>query len=678
VPARLDESIEWLETDGLGGFAMGTATGVRTRRYHAVLTASLRPPTDRTAMVKGFDAWIETAEGTWALSTQRYEGGHEAPDGARRLVSFNCSPWPTWEYLLPNGLRVVHELLMKHGSPLVGLSWRLIGDAPHARLVVRPLLACTPIHTLQHANAGFDFRVHVETPTCLWWRPYDGLPPVFAAATNGGYSQEPVWYRRLSYAQERDRGFDHIEDLGSPGVFRWDIAREEGVLLLSAGETPETSPNSTGTPLERLAALRETELARRNAFPSRLHAAADKYIVRRGAGRTIVAGYPWFGDWGRDTFIAVRGLCMSAGRLDDARSILTQWAGTVSEGMVPNRFTDAGDTPEFNSVDASLWFVVAAGEYLDTCQGWDGRGRVDPNHKLKEAIVSIVEGYARGARYGIRACPDGLLAAGEPGVQLTWMDARAHGREVTPRTGKPVEVQALWINALHYAGRIDPRWTSVKSQAIASFRSRFWDDQRRRLHDVVDADHLQGVNDPSMRPNQIFAVGGLPIPVLEGEQAAAVVEAVERDLVTPLGLRTLAPSDHAYRPRYEGGPDERDGAYHQGAAWPWLIAPFIEAWLRVHGETATNAAIARRRFLEPLVSHLDDAGLDGVSELFDADAPRRPRGCPFQAWSVGEMLRIDAKLARIGSGPGRAHVPSVPGTTAASRGAVERLAPGRR
>ncbi|MEZ6243121.1 MAG: amylo-alpha-1,6-glucosidase [Phycisphaerales bacterium] len=647
MPTRLNESMEWLEADGLGGFAMGTATGVRTRRYHSLLTTSLHPPTDRFAMVKGLDAWVETPDGTWAISSQRYADGRVAPDGVDRLVSFKTTPWPTWEYLLPNGLRVVHELLVKHGSPLVCLSWRLVGDTPHARLIVRPQLACAHMHALHHANPGFDFKVHVETPTCLWWRPYEGQPAVFAAATNGGYVQDPSWYRGLHYAEEAARGFDHTEDLGSPGVFRWELTEAEGVLLLSAGETPETSPRSTGSPLERLAAVREAELARRSAFPSRLHTAADKYIVRRGEGRTVIAGYPWFGDWGRDTFIALRGLCLATGRLDDARTILTRWAGTVSEGMIPNRFTDSGDTPEFNAVDASLWFVVAAGEYLDACDGWGARGRVDPHHALKDAISSIVEGYARGTRYAIRACADGLLAAGEPGVQLSWMDARVQGREVTPRTGKPVEVQALWVNALHYATKLDARWASVKSQAIESFRRRFWDAPNRRLFDVVDADHRAGSNDATLRPNQILAVGGLPIPLIEGDQARDVVECVERTLLTPYGLRTLAPGEGGYRPRYEGGPDQRDGAYHQGAVWPWLVGSFVEAWLRVHGKTPENAATARRRFLDPLLRHLDEGGIDGVSELFDADAPRLPRGCPFQAWSLAELLRIGAILDRI-------------------------------
>jgi len=277
VYARLDESLEWLETDGLGGFAMGTATGIRTRRYHSLLTASLHPPTDRVAILKGFDAWIETPEGSWALSTQRYVHGHTAPDGVTYLATFKSEPWPTWEYRLPSGLRVVHEFVMRHGSPVIALSWRVIGAPEYARLIVRPLLACAPMHELHHENGAFRFEAHLASPTCLTWRPYPNMPEVFAASTNGAYAHQPVWYRGLHYAEEQRRGFDHLEDLGSPGVFRYDLAREEGVLLISAGETSDTSPRSRDTPAERLAEIRRLERERRSAFPSRLHRAADAF-----------------------------------------------------------------------------------------------------------------------------------------------------------------------------------------------------------------------------------------------------------------------------------------------------------------------------------------------------------------------------------------------------------------
>jgi predicted glycogen debranching enzyme len=389
-------------------------------------------------------------------------------------------------------------------------------------------------------------------------------------------------------------------------------------------------------PAQDVATVRAAEQRRRREFPSRLHRAADAYLVRRGRGKTIVAGYPWFIDWGRDTFIALRGLCLATGRLEDARAILLEWAGAVSDGMLPNRFPDHGEQPEFNAVDAALWYVVAAHEFLQSAK------RVAPRDRqaLEAAIEAILSGYARGTRYGIHV-EDGLLATGEPGVQLTWMDAKVGDWVVTPRIGKPVEVQALWLNALRIGSGLSERWAEVYARGRAAFEARFWNEAGGFLHDVVDVDHQPGTVDSTFRPNQIFAVGGLPFSMLEGERARRVVDAVEARLLTPLGLRSLAPGEPGYTPHYEGGVRERDGAYHQGTVWPWLLGPFVEAWVRVRGGTARARQEARTRFLEPIFHHLGDAGLGHVPEIADAEPPHTPRGCPFQAWSVGEMLRLD-------------------------------------
>jgi predicted glycogen debranching enzyme len=387
--------------------------------------------------------------------------------------------------------------------------------------------------------------------------------------------------------------------------------------------------------------LRIEERRRRFSFSSRLARAADDYIVDRGEGKTIVAGYPWFGPWGRDTFIALRGLCLAAGRLDDAREILLAWAGRLSEGMLPNRFADRGEVPEYNSVDAALWYVVAFHDFLEAADR-TGR-RVSPSDRdaLTRAVGAILDGYSRGTRYGIRAEADGLLAAGVPGVQLTWMDARVGKRVVTPRIGKPVEIQALWWNALKIGDRLSPRPGGQAEKAAASFAARFWNAKGRSLYDVVDCGHVPGTADARFRPNQIFAVGGLPFAVLEGERARSVVDAVEARLWTPRGLRSLAADDPAYVGRYQGGVAERDGAYHQGTVWPWLAGPFVEAWVRVRGGTAAAKREARARFLEPLLQPMGAAGLGHLPEIADGDAPHAPRGCPFQAWSVGEALRLD-------------------------------------
>jgi predicted glycogen debranching enzyme len=324
--------------------------------------------------------------------------------------------------------------------------------------------------------------------------------------------------------------------------------------------------------------------------------------------------------------------------------------------MLPNRFGDRGDEPEFNAVDASLWYVVAVHEYLQAisdkklipCRFCGARSGC-----LESALLAILEGFARGTRHGIRMDEDGLLAAGEPGVQLTWMDAKVGDWVVTPRIGKPVEVQALWLNALRIGGALDRRWKEAFTRGRDSFGKRFWNEARRCLHDVVDVDHRAGAVDTLLRPNQIFAVGGLPFPVLEGERARRVVDVVEAELWTPLGLRSLGPSEPGYIGRYEGDVRERDGAYHQGTVWPWLLGAFVEAWVRVRGGTAGAKAEARDRFLQPLLRHLAEAGLGHISEIADGDAPHTPRGCPFQAWSVGEAIRLDRVVLAGGDGRSR-------------------------
>jgi predicted glycogen debranching enzyme len=424
---------------------------------------------------------------------------------------------------------------------------------------------------------------------------------------------------------------DFTEDLATPGLFEFDLATGRAELILVA-EGHETVFSQSADELA------DRERARRLAFASKLHKAADSYFVRRGTGKTLIAGYPWFGDWGRDTFIALRGLCLATGRFEDARDILVEWAGTVSEGMLPNRFPDQGETPEFNSVDASLWYVIASHEFLQSASNFFTPDQIA---KIESAIEAILEGYSRGTRFGIRLDEGGLLACGVPGIQLTWMDAKVGAWVVTPRIGKPVEVQALWLNALRVGAQRSSRWQPLFDSGLQTFRSRFWNEARRCLFDVIDCDHQNGKSDPSLRPNQIFAVGGLPLCLLEDEPARAVVDAVEASLLTPKGLRSLGPQEPDYRPRYEGGVVQRDGSYHQGTVWPWLIGPFVEAWLRVRGKSQSAMEEARDRFLPPLYEHLNEAGLDHVSEITDAEAPHTPRGCPFQAWSLGELLRLE-------------------------------------
>ena len=633
----IDPASEWLEADGLGGYASGTVGTLRTRRYHGVRVTATVPPTGRVVLIAGIDVAAECGDGREGLSAQRYEPGVVHPPLAP-LESFSHDPWPTWTYRLTGGTRLRAEILCTSGRARTLLRWTRL-DGPPARLRVRPLLASRDYHSLQHENDSVNSDVSVSG-RCVTWRVYAGAPEV-ACHSNGTWAAATEWYRQFLYDAERERGLDATEDLIALGSLAFDLGDVPAVMAVgSAGALADLDAADLVCAVDRAC---DAERARRLALGGPIERAADQYLVRRGAGRTLVAGYPWFTDWGRDTFIALRGLCLSTGRLDVARDILLEWASSASRGMLPNRFPDADEEPEYNAVDASLWYVVAAGELLSHAAA----GGVLSAHdrlQLEGAISNILEGYARGTRYGIHCDGDGLLASGEPGVQLTWMDARVGDRVITPRTGKPVEIQALWINALEAGTRISRRWCRLQSTALQSFNARFWNGDRRCLLDVVDVDHVAGRVDETLRPNQIFAVGGLPLPLLPIDRARAVVETVQSELWTPLGLRSLGPNEPGYAARYAGGPAERDGVYHQGTVWPWLVGPFVEAWLRVRLFSAAAITEARERFISPLESHLQDAGLGHISEVADGGAPHRPGGCPFQAWSLGEFIRIRALL----------------------------------
>ena len=635
---QAQDAAEWLEADGLGAYASGAVDGVRTRRYHALLIACATPPTNRFVLVNGVEAHVESAGGRFALTSQRYAPGVLDPDGASRIAGFDAEPWPTWTYALPDGTRVAHDLFVEPHSGACVLRWhRLAGPDGPCWLSVRPLLTGRDHGDLHRRNAAFRFDADV-TGGNVTWRPYPGVPAA-TALTDGTYRHDPVWLDNVLYIVERERGLPDTEDVASPGVFAFDLAARPATMVLRAGDGRATDAARHAADLAKL------EKKRRKRFGSTLARAASCYAVARGDGQTIVAGFPWFTDWGRDTFIAMRGLLLATGRLAEARAVLLGWAAAVDGGMLPNRFPDTGAAPEFNAVDASLWFVVAVHDTLDAFGAAGKPLPLGDESKLRAAAEAILDGYGRGTRFNIGMDGDGLIHAGEPGVQLTWMDAMTDGRVWTPRRGKPVEVQALWINALAIAATrwSAERWAPLEARARASFAARF-PNPAGGLYDVVDVDGVPGTHDDKVRPNQIFAVGGLPFPVVEGEAARRIVDLVEARLWTPLGLRTLSPDDPDYIPRYRGDLAERDAAYHQGTAWPWLLGPFVEAWLAVRGRTGKARREAAARFLQPLMEHLAQNGLGHVSEVVDGDAPHHPGGCPWQAWSLGETIRIRRML----------------------------------
>jgi len=508
-------------------------------------------------------------------------------------------------------------------------------------LEARPLIAFRDYHSLTHENGALNPRVETESNLATV-RPYDGAPPLHLAHNADELGLNGWWYRNFEYQLERERGLDFQEDLFSPCALKFDLRRCSRAAIIASTEPHDIS---------RVFDYRQAEIDRREAilavFPEAnelvrtLAAAAGQYVVARGDQKTVIAGYHWFGDWGRDTMIALPGLTLVTGRDDEAKSILLAFAQHVDRGMLPNRFPDAGEEPEYNTVDATLWYFEAVRALLQYTGDYDF---VQTN--LYPVLTEIIDWHERGARYGIRVDEDGLLHSGEPGVQLTWMDARVDGREVTPRTGKAVEIQALWYNALcvmeHLAdkfgdGEGEKRYDRLAARAKQSFNELFWNEATGCLFDVVEGDARDG----SIRPNQILAVS-LPHTMLSREKADQVMAVVERDLLTPYGLRSLSPNDSQYCGRYEGGPSKRDGVYHQGTVWAWLMGPFITAYLKVNG-TGKKGREQAARWLDAFYGHLNDAGLGQVSEVFDGDGPHHPGGCIAQAWSVAELLRAAAE-----------------------------------
>ncbi|MET0794985.1 MAG: amylo-alpha-1,6-glucosidase [Polyangiaceae bacterium] len=637
----IDTHSEWLETDGLGGFASSTTLGIATRRYHALLLAATHPPANRFVLLNGFRAWLETPNGHVQL-TRHCFAPDVLTDADASIERFTAEPWPSVRYVTASGLVVIQEMFVVHGSPTVLLSFKVESAAPGVTLCVRPFLSGRDFHSLQRENTSFRFEPE-QRGSRLRFTPYSGVPSI-ELLINGTYRHAPEWYRNFRYSEEQQRGLDCDEDLASPGILSFDLSLpERPAIWVSSAATPgEQLPDGVSAE-SFLASCTHREQTRRATFSSPLERAGDSYLVARGQGRTIIAGYPWFGDWGRDTFIALRGLCLATGRFAEARDILVEWSHVVSEGMLPNLFPDGNGKPEYNSVDASLWYVIAASELLKHPRGSTFLS-VEDRSALGNAILAIVSGYGKGTRFGIRRAADGLLACGEHGVQLTWMDAKVGDYVVTPRMGKPVEIQALWINALAAATTLAAEFSDWLESAQASFQVRFWNEATGCLNDVVDVDHQPGLVDASVRPNQIFAAGGLPVNLLPPERAKRVVAVVERQLLTGLGLRSLAPNDPAYVPHYEGGVWKRDTSYHQGTVWPWLMGPFVEAWFKSHGKTSHAQREAEQRFIAPLAAHLNRAGIGHVSEIADAEPPHTPRGCPFQAWSVSELLRLTRQV----------------------------------
>jgi len=629
---------EWLETNGIGGFASSTVAGANTRRYHGMLTAATRPPLGRITMLSKFEETLFIGDVKYELSTNQFPNVIY-PEGYKFTKNFRLAPFPIWTYMI-DGIEIEKKFFMVHGSNTVVVEYQV--QSPKSKvqsrrieLELKPLLSFSDYHHLQHENSDFD--LHYEaSENLVTVRPYQDMPPLYFAHNARAIENTGVWYRNYEYAIERERGFDYSEDLFQPFALKFDL--NETAIVIASTDTRNygDAESFERKEIER----RESLIALAGAtddFTKQLVLAADQFIVSRGTGKTIIAGYPWFSDWGRDTMIALNGLTLATNRSEIAKQILLEFSEHISEGMLPNRFPDAGDAAEYNTVDATLWYFEAIRAYARKT-GDDEFIRAN----LYEKLADIISWHLKGTRYQIKMdASDGLLYAGTSEVQLTWMDAKIGDLVVTPRTGKAVEIQALWYNALrimaNFAGTFgdeenERKYLELADKARTSFNRIFWNDAEACLFDVIDGE----TKDASVRPNQIFAAS-LPHAILTGaERARKVVERVEAELLTRFGLRSLSPKDENYRPIYTGNPFERDTAYHQGTVWAWLVGGFVDAHRRVFPENETRV----QEILDGFKNHLSEAGCGQISEIFDADPTHNPRGCPAQAWSVAEILRV--------------------------------------
>jgi predicted glycogen debranching enzyme len=628
---------EWLVTNGLGGYACGTVALANTRRYHAFLMASLAPPVERTLLVGKVDVTVEYLGHRYALTANEFADGTVDPRGFVDIESFAVEDGiPVWRYALADAL-LEQRIYMAPGANVTYLTLELQRGSAAAGIELKPLVAYRELHA--HEQGGRPFSVDSRPAGCTV-RAAGGARPFHLGIDRGGFTAGNEWYWKFFHREEAARGLDALEDLFLPGVFRAEISVGTP-LAFTASADPSVPP----APAKVASALLERSRISRAALPAgapawiqTLATASDQFLVRRGdavGSYSIIAGFPWFADWGRDTMISLPGLATALGRFDIAAGILRTYARFVDRGMLPNRFPDRGTTPEYNTADATLWLFQALSDYL--------AAKRDPEltRELFPVVKAIIRAHEEGTRYGIGVDPaDGLLRAGERGIQLTWMDAK-HGEEVfTPRVGKPVEINALWLNALHVAGRLADRvgeaeekrrYDALLARATAGFR-RFWNPELRCLYDVIDVDGGSGT-DAGLRPNQLFAVS-LPYTALTADEMRAIVDCCARELLTSYGLRSLSPRDPRYIGRYRGGPRQRDAAYHQGTVWAWLLGPFARAHYRTHGD----ASLAQS-FLTPFAEHLESDCLGSISEIFEGDAPHNACGCFAQAWSVAEILR---------------------------------------
>ena len=624
---------EWLVTNGIGGYAMGTVAGTLSRRYHGYLVAALQPPLGRTILLTKLEESVIYDGLAYDLSVNEWEDGEIDPNGHIFLERFRLEgTTPVWTYALADAL-LEKRIWMEPGENTTYIRYSLVRGTSPVTFQFGTFLT----YRDHHANtpADDDLLDLGYVVNGLRATPKNGAP-FYVYSNKSTIAADQEWVSGLYWAVEAHRGTDEADRHLLAGAFEGVIQPGNSVTFIATtGENPSLDADAAWA---RRTAHEAEKLARGTqpddpAWAAQLILAADQFIVTRGEGHTVLAGYPWFSDWGRDTMIALPGLTLATGQPEIARSILATFARFVSEGMLPNRFPDGDETPEYNTVDATLWYFEAIRVYIEQTKDLNFLKEIYP------LLQAIIEWHQRGTRYGICVdSSDGLLRAGEPGVQLTWMDVKIDDWVVTPRTGKPVEINALWYNALRCMAEFakelgeDPQSYNTAADKVLDGFGRFWNDEVGYCYDVLDTP--EGDPDDTLRPNQLFAVSLYHSP-LSPQQHKRVVDACAKTLVTSHGLRSLTPDHPDFIGTYGGDQPTRDAAYHQGTVWGWLIGPFVGAYLRVYDNADQSYT-----FLEPLTRQIADHGLGTLAEIFEGFAPFTPRGCVAQAWSVAEVLRV--------------------------------------
>lgn len=638
--------LEWLETDGLGGFAMSTVVGANTRRYHGLLVAATQPPVGRRVLVAKVEDRVRVDGITCELSCNVYQNAVH-PHGHEKQVEFRLDPWPvfTWHDC---GVTLQKSVFMPHKLGITVIRYDLLEAPGAAWLHARPLLSGRDMHLLNHATVELNDLVSMPLHT-VHIQPFDPASRASLYFPDGEFRMESLWYYNFHYFREEESGLDHLEDLYTPGEITWLMRPGETRWLVLGQQAPEGFDGEELMKSERrrrqklLTSFGDDEVA------GRLALAADQFIVDRTVrdqpSKTIIAGYPWFGDWGRDTMIALFGLTLTTKRYDDCRAMLSTFVSEMHGGLVPNLFAESGDA-SYNTCDATLWLFAAFKEYARLTKDYDLIANVWP------ALRASLQAHIDGTDFNIHMTEDGLLWAGDETTQLTWMDAKIDDWVVTPRHGKAVEINGLWYNALKigefFAGKLGDTASATELGRLAKRTkvgfAQFWAPELGYCYDVL-RDDLGG--DECCRPNQLIACS-LPYGLLSLEQRRSILKVTSDQLLVPYGIRTLACCHDGYCPVYRGDRVARDAAYHQGTTWPWLLGPYLTTYFGVMGVTDQTRRQVRA-LLQPLVDHLDEAGLGSISEIFDAEDPFAPHGCIAQAWSVGEVLRcwVQYKLGSV-------------------------------